>query len=672
MLILSTLDDIAALRETVDVECKLAAGPDGQGKLPDDLWETYSAFANTQGGVIILGLREKQGTFSLHGIAQPQRLETDLFNNLNNPQKVSANLITDQHVKTLMIDGKALLVIEVPRASRKQRPVFLNGNPLRNTYRRLQEGDRRCDDETVKRMMAEQVEESRDTRVLRNFGTDDIDWESFRIYRLAFRDNKPDHPWLELSDWELLNMLRGWRKDRETGEEGLTLAGLLMFGRWESLQEALPNYFVDYQEQTLPNTLQRWSDRLVPDGTWSGNLFDFYRRVYRKLIVDLKVPFSLENGIRRDDTPIHKAVREALVNTLVHADYSGRSSVRVIKQPDMFSFRNPGNMRVPVEQALQGGESDCRNRTLHQLFLMIGIGERAGSGIPTILNGWKQGNWRPPVLVEKDEPEQTVLELRMIDLVPGSVLDFLHRWFGTDFTGLSSLQQLILATAFIENVVSHRRLKEIATEHPSDLSRALQELVKKGFLESVGRGRSTQYHLHGAELPSPDDVFAASENRATPSSSEQLAASSEYIAGSSEHIATSSEHIAGSSEHSAASSEHIDAVRRDEKGRRLSKHLPFPAIDDIALLDEGFYSQLIAVASEPRSSRRMNQETMQQIIMSLCRGQYITLQALAQLVGRSSDALRQQYLSPMVKEGLLKLAFPQTPTHEKQAYIAAN
>lgn len=671
MFTISTLDDIETLRESCDLECKLAAGADGRCKLPDDFWATYSAFANTQGVVVVLGIREKNAQFTVQGIPQPQKVITELFNNANNPQKVSHNLLHDQDVQTLDLNGKTVVLVNIPKASRKQRPIFLNGNPFGNTYRRLQEGDRRCDDETIKRMLAEQVDDSRDARILKNYGPDDIDWESFRIYRLAFRDNKPDHAWLDLPDWELLKRLGGWRKDRETGEEGLTVAGLLMFGRWESIQEALPNYFVDYQEQTLPNTLERWSDRLVPDGSWSGNLYDFFRRVYRKLIVDLKVPFKLEDGVRRDDTPIHKALREALVNTLVHADYTGRSSVQVIKQPDMFSFRNPGNMRVPVEQALQGGESDCRNRTLHQLFLMIGIGERAGSGIPTILKGWEQGNWRPPVLFEKTEPEQTILELRMLDLVPGPILVFLHRWFGQEFISLTDLQKLIMATAFIERVVSHSRIKDITSVHPYDLSKALQELVRKGFMESVGRGRSTQYHLLGYDLPSPEDVFAAPSRSSSDSSSEHLATSSEHLANSSEHLATSSEHLANSSEHLANNEESAISTQRDEKGRWVSKHLSYPAIDDLTLLDRSFYEQLTALAREPRNSKRLAQETMQQVILSLCREQYITLQALAQLVARSPDALRQQYLSQMVKEGLLKLAFPQTPTHERQAYRTA-
>ncbi len=77
-------------------------------------------------------------------------------------------------------------------------------------------------------------------------------------------------------------------------------------------------------------------------------------------------------------------------------------------------------MRIPAEVAIHGGESDCRNRIIQQMFLMIGLGERAGSGVPKIFNGWKSGQWRPPALYEKDHLEQTLLELRMINLFPAT------------------------------------------------------------------------------------------------------------------------------------------------------------------------------------------------------------------------------------------------------------
>ena len=224
---IKTLTDISLLQETVELECKLAAGQFGTGKLPKDLWETYSAFANTHGGVILLGIQEKPiGTFRPVGVENSQRLVTDLFNTLNNSGKVSANLLTEKDVETVILDGKTVIQIHVPPATRKQKPVYLNGNPIGNTYRRLHDGDRKCDDETVRRMLAECVEDERDNRILPGFTQNDIDSQTFKIYRQMFKNAKPGHPWLELDDVELLKRLRGWRQDRATKEEGLTLAGV--------------------------------------------------------------------------------------------------------------------------------------------------------------------------------------------------------------------------------------------------------------------------------------------------------------------------------------------------------------------------------------------------------------------------------------------------------------
>lgn len=99
------------------------------------------------------------------------------------------------------------------------------------------------------------------------------------------------------------------------------------------------------------------------------------------------------------------------MNTLVHADFTGRISVLVVKEPAGFSFRNPGDLRVPAALALQGGVSDCRNRTMQQMFLMIGLGERAGSGMSRILHGW-QDLGHTVRLAERYEPQaHSVLEM---------------------------------------------------------------------------------------------------------------------------------------------------------------------------------------------------------------------------------------------------------------------
>ena len=156
---LRTLDDISLLAEGFELECKLAQGQDGKGELPKDFWPTYSAMANAHGGVVLLGIRESSsGQFTVAGIENVAKVRGDLFNGLSNREKVSANLLTDGDVQEAVVDGRSVLVVHIPPATRKQKPVYLHGRPLGNTYRRLNDGDRVCDDETVKRMLAEQVE----------------------------------------------------------------------------------------------------------------------------------------------------------------------------------------------------------------------------------------------------------------------------------------------------------------------------------------------------------------------------------------------------------------------------------------------------------------------------------------------------------------------------------
>lgn len=613
---------------------------------------------------MLLGVREKAGAFSVAGVAKPDKLRTELFNNLNNPAKVSVNLLTEADVQELHWEGQVVLAIQVPQAPRKQRPVYLTGQPLGHTFRRLHDGDRRCDDETVKRMLAEQIEDERDARILPHFGMEDIDRDSLRIYRQMLKDEKPGHPYLEQDDLAFLTSLRGWRRDRASGEQGLTLAGLLMFGRWEAIQEALPHYFLDYQERPEAKTELRWVDRLVPDGSWSGNLFEFYRRVYRKLIADLKVPFALKDGQRQDDTPVHVALREALVNTLVHADYTGRLSVLVVKRPDMFGFRNPGGLRLPIEQVIRGGESDCRNRILHQMFLLIGLGERGGSGMPKIFSGWQSSHWRQPLLREKDEPEQTLLELHMLDLLPPAVLDALRAQLGPSFERVESLGRVILATAMIEGVVNHARMTEICAEHPHDISLALARLEREGLLLSQGQSKGKVYHLPGAAPVSPEQVFSGAGSSGSSGSSSGSKADS-----SGSKVASP-----GSSEEPTAEQADLVAAtpQRDAQGCLLSPLLDAPIVDDLAALSDALKAELLQRASLPRSKARLERDVMAHVILSVCEGRYVRLSVLAELLQRDADGLRKGYLDGLVKDQLIRRAFPGTPTHELQSYRKAS
>ena len=111
-----TIEDFYLFSEGQDVECKAAQGKDGQGELPKDFWPTYSAMANTTGGVVWLGIAEKGNAFIPIGIKNIDRIKKDLFSTINNTQKVSCNLLKDSNFSVIDVDGLEVIRITIPRA----------------------------------------------------------------------------------------------------------------------------------------------------------------------------------------------------------------------------------------------------------------------------------------------------------------------------------------------------------------------------------------------------------------------------------------------------------------------------------------------------------------------------------------------------------------------------
>ncbi len=637
--------DLPSLAESSDLECKAAQGRDGRGELPEDFWKSYSAMANADGGMILLGVREKpRGQFTALGLVDVERVRKALRDNLHNRKQVSGNLLTESDIAPVEIDGKTVLRIHVPRAQRQVKPVHLGSNPFGGTYLRRYEGDYQADDETVRRLMAERVEDSRDERVLKGFDFSDLDMDTVAAFRNRFAAAKPGHVWSDLPLPEFLECIGAFGKNREEGVTGLRLAGLLMFGRAEVICDALPHYMVDYQERSESKTEKRWIDRLVPDGSWSGNVYDFFRKVYQKLTVDLKVPFQLQAGQRIDDTPVHEALREALVNTLIHADFSGRVSVLVVKRPDMFGFRNPGLMRLPPELAVIGGNSDCRNRRLQKMFQLVGYGDHAGSGLPKIYHNWAGQHWRRPVLYELREPEQTLMELRMSSLVPEAALLELQARLSGRFAALPELARLALITASAEGMLNHARLREISTEHPADITKMLAGLVRDGLLATNGVGRGMVYFL-----PWQDQYAGSFFERVTEPS---LPAESGVPALQARPLTP---------ELSALTPERFSSAD-------LGSNEP-AVISDLSQITPAELANLQALANRVAGRDRVKPEQVQETVLVLCTGRYLGLRVLAQLLARNPDGvdLRKRILNPLVARKALKRAYP-NPNDPRQAY----
>ena len=482
--------------EHITFECKKS-----KNDVPKSVWETYSSFANTCGGILLLGVEEDRDAveenlrFRIEGVADAEKIIKDFWNTVNS-DKVSANILVDADVFPMNVEGKTVICIKVPQANYKQRPVYINGNPMKGSFKRNYEGDYHCTEEEVKSMLRDASDAGNDGSVLAGFSMDDIDDETLKAYRIEYELKNPDHVWNNLDNKEFLRNLGGYTVERETGKEGLTTAGLLMFGKGLAVRERFDNIRLDYIDETNLLPGRRWSDRLTYDGMWENNLYNFLKRVMPKLVSDLKRPFKLEGMSRVDDTAVHKAVREAFVNLIIHSDYLITGVLKIVKKNDGFLFSNPGSLKLPQQVIYEGGNSKARNPRIQTMLRMIGLGDNIGSGFPTILSAWQEENWRKPDLNDNIDLQQVDLRLWMVSLMPAECTEYLHRLFGDAYTRLKSEEEIILATAYLEGEVSNSRMQSVLNLHAVDVGKYLYHLVEKDMLRRISKGRWTTYYLN--------------------------------------------------------------------------------------------------------------------------------------------------------------------------------
>ncbi len=517
------LQEVFPESESDEIEYKSA-----QGGLPKSLWETYSAFANSLGGIIVLGVKETQSKgIQVEGFdeKQIQKLSKEFWDLVNDPQKVSVNLLKSEYVRVIQLVDKNVLAIYVPPASRSQKPVYLKKNPFDNTFKRNFEGDYKCTDEEVRRMIADaDLNFHADSRILEGFDMDDFDMASIRQYRQLLSSSKPGHIWLTLDDQEFLTQLGAFRRDRKTKLSGPTMAGMLMFGKSQSIidPECCPMYFPDYREYFSEDPEARWTDRVYPDGTWECNLFQFYKVIWPKLASRLPKPFQLnDQGQRIDDSPAHEALREAFVNCLVHSDYTAPGNIVIESHFEHYSFSNPGTLLVTLYQYYTGGVSQCRNTSIQKMFMLIGTAEKAGSGVNKIMSGWTYAHWRRPFLMLQASPDRLILEMPMASTIPEKTLEELVELFGEEVRALGRDELTILSTCEIEGDVTNSKLQYMLDIHKTDITKILQELCRTGYLTTTNKGRWTTYKLNAVDRFSKGDEDSSNEDSSNEDSSNE-------------------------------------------------------------------------------------------------------------------------------------------------------
>ncbi len=365
--------------EWKDIEFKEA-----RNAVPKNAYESVSAFANTEGGHLVFGVKKDGTDFEVVGVLDVDKVQNEFFSALQQKDKMSqiVNVEADIHP----FDDKDLLVFYVPESSRSEKPVFLNGD-IRRSFLRKGACDVRCSSEELQRLMNDASAERYDGRILNYdinacFSLKDIAW-----YRSQYEGKAGNRSYAELDDLEFLFQL-GLIKDTENGRKP-TIASVLIFGQDGYLRGLLPRPVIDCQRYMFQHddhsADERWQDRVVCDynllQSWLAVLDWYYRFAEIPFEVD---PKTLQ---RKDTPPDYIAFREAIINMLIHQDYSDHTRKPSIRHfTDLTSFWNPGDAFANVKDLLEPGEKETRNPLIVSSFRRIGFSENAGWGLRDVFN----------------------------------------------------------------------------------------------------------------------------------------------------------------------------------------------------------------------------------------------------------------------------------------------
>lgn len=470
---------LKTLKEGKNVEFKKTSDT-----FPKDALETYSAFANSDGGLIILGVEETNNDINVTGVSNTSKVIKEMFDNLQNSNKVSKNLLSDDDIIIQDIDGKNIIIMRVPSAKYTDKPIHLNNNKYKS-YFRLDSGDYPCSKELVDEMIRDSVRESFDSKQIKNFTIDDLDKATIKKYRTYFSNIKPDHTFNSYDDLEFLIRIGAMVPDRlSSGALIPTIAGLLVFGKYSSITEKLPHYHIEFIDKIdVGVDYDRWRDRVVYDGTWGeGNLYNFFFLVINKLYSTLKSSFELDSNsiTRKEDSPMRQAIREAFVNSIIHNDFQSSTGIIITRYEDRFEFLNGGSLRITKKQYFAKEFSEPRNHTVQRIFSFINLCERAGTGVPKILTAVRKYNLFFPDL--ETQPGRVLLTIYDTSIIENA-------------NDLNNQEKEVLS--YIINNITVKRLdidEYFNIDKPTSLL-ILNSLIQKNYIESFGKSSATRYKL---------------------------------------------------------------------------------------------------------------------------------------------------------------------------------
>ena len=350
-----------------------------------DVYETICAFANRQGGNIFLGVTDEG---SILGIPQGalRNVQRSVVNAVSNHELFNVPPVIETEV--IEVDGRFVVRVWVPMGP----TVYMFKGVA---YDRIADADVRITGlEQMSLLYLRKQNEYTERRIFRYITLADFKSETINEARMLATKRSPNHPWGSMDDEELLRSAKLYARDRRTGEEGYTLAAVLLFGTDEAISDVCPAYKIDAIVRR-ENT-DRYDDRL----TLTCNLVDAYPKLIDFAESNLPDRFAVESGQRVSARDI--IVRELVSNLLIHREYISPFPAKLVIERSELRTENASRSIYEGRLTLSDFNPISKNPNIAGVFSQIGYAEELGSGLRNLQKYSRVYSGRPAILEDGD------------------------------------------------------------------------------------------------------------------------------------------------------------------------------------------------------------------------------------------------------------------------------
>jgi ATP-dependent DNA helicase RecG len=639
--------------ETTRIEAKRGSG------IGKAILKSVVAFANApglDGGHILLGLErdaEMPPSYSIRGVEKPDKLSADLSSQCAS----MLNRRVRPHVETAQVEGQTVMGVYVPESPPSQKPVYFeNEGWPRGAYRRIGSTDQQCTDDDWQVFAEDRAQESYDGEVLQRAEWEDFDADAIGDYRETRAEADTEAQELKADDEQMLRALTAARRD-DNGDLRPTVAGVLLFGSKLALRRLFPQAArIDYMRVPGREWMQDPDRHLIHSIEIRVPLMQAIRRAQAAVLDDLPKSFSMQEGdLQRTEEPRIplKALREAIVNAVMHRDYRRNSAVQIIRYANRLEIRNPGYSLVAPSQFYESN-SESRNSKLADVLHDTRFAETKGLGMGVIREEMREAGLAPPEFDSNHTANRFVTTLYLHHFLDPERIDWLEQF---KHLNLSKMQVRGLVHAREAGRISNAVYRDLNGLGDNSLkaSNHLGKLRDAGLLEMKGGGTATYYEPTEKLLAAPDgdtqpELPFDGETPQAKGSTQEVEAETSGETPQTSGVEGETSGVEGE----------VSGIERETSGVE-SKTTEATALPDP-----------LQQRVEKVRGKRAPRAKLQALICDLCAWQPLSASEVAEVIDKSRDYIASQYMVPLVEAGRLERTIPEKPTHRNQKYRAVD